>query len=97
MEVINHALYFCGGGIHNQYLMNRISRRVETPCLSTQDLGISPDYLKQFALPGWHIKETNITFDMSEITRVIEKFLGKIYNNQIAKDSPQPQVIVHLD
>ena len=82
MEVINHALYFCGGGIHNQYLMNRISHRVETPCLSTQDLGISPDYLEAVCF-AWlaYKRNKNITFDLSEITGSNrEVFLGKIYN-----------------
>ena len=82
MEVINHVLYFCGGGIHNKYLMNRISHRVETPCHSTQDLGISPDYLEAVCF-AWlaYKRNNNITFDLSEITGSNrEVYLGKIYN-----------------
>ncbi len=81
MEVMNHALYFCGGGIHNQYLMDRISLKVETPCLSTQDLGISPDYLEAIGF-AWlaYKRNKNTTFDISEITgSKREVYLGKIY------------------
>ena len=81
LEVMDHHLYFCGGGVHNRYLMNRISQIVETSCLTTEELGINPDYLEAICFAWLAFKrDKNVKFDMSEITGSSrDVYLGKIF------------------
>ena len=78
---MDHHLYFCGGGVHNRYLMNRISQIVKTSCLTTEELGINPDYLEAICFAWLAFKrDKNVKFDMSEITGSSrDVYLGKIF------------------
>jgi anhydro-N-acetylmuramic acid kinase len=52
------ALYVCGGGAHNQALINAIARRVDpSPVASTARLGLDPDYVEAVAF-AWFASRT---------------------------------------
>ncbi len=45
-----HAVYFCGGGVHNNYLMQRIQTLLGAlPVYTTQTLGLDPDWVEACA------------------------------------------------
>jgi len=50
-------LYVCGGGVHNQGLMQRLSELHNGKIKSTQMLGIDPDWLEAIAF-AWFAKNT---------------------------------------
>ena len=81
LEVVDHHLYFCGGGVHNRYLMKRISQIAETSCLTTEKLGINPDYLEAICFAWLAFKRNrNVKFDMSAITGSNrDVYLGEIF------------------
>jgi anhydro-N-acetylmuramic acid kinase len=49
------ALYVCGGGSHNNYLMQRLAAEMSCPVTNTQPLGIAPDWMEgaAFAWLAW--------------------------------------------
>lgn len=52
-----HTLYVCGGGIHNDLLMQRISARLpDLTISSTEELGIHPDWIEACAF-AWLAKK----------------------------------------
>ena len=74
------GLYFCGGGIHNEYLMQRIEKEIGWKIYTTTDIGIDPDYLEATSF-AWFSKQRikGKKFDLSSITGSKgEVFLGKI-------------------
>ncbi len=51
-------IFVCGGGIHNQFLMERLKHHLPgTPIRSTQELGIDPDWMEAIAF-AWLAKKT---------------------------------------
>ena len=53
-----HELYVCGGGIHNQFLMERLQHHLPAfKITSTQRLGVSPDWMEAIAF-AWLAKQT---------------------------------------
>jgi len=51
-------LFVCGGGIHNQFLIERLKYHLpKTPIKSTQELGIDPDWMEAIAF-AWLAKQT---------------------------------------
>jgi anhydro-N-acetylmuramic acid kinase len=51
-------LFVCGGGIHNQFLIERLQFHLpQTPIASTQELGIDPDWMEAIAF-AWLAKQT---------------------------------------
>ena len=76
-----NAIYFCGGGIHNDFLMSRMSAQFNKKLLTTSDLGINPDFLEAICF-AWlaHKRINNTRFNMGEITGSKGKvYLGRIY------------------
>lgn len=80
----NHfdELYICGGGIHNQYLKERIQHHLpETLIASTADLGMDPDWMEAIAF-AWLAKQTleGNTSNLPEVTGADgTRILGAIY------------------
>lgn len=53
-----HELFICGGGIHNQFLMERLQKMLPNITIaSTQELGIDPDWMEAIAF-AWLAKQT---------------------------------------
>ena len=75
-------IFFCGGGIHNSYLIERISKRLNKECLTTQELDIDPDYLEAICF-AWLAKKRieDTKFDLQKITGSKKAvYLGKVFN-----------------
>ena len=81
LRTVNEKRYFCGGGVHNNYLMSRISFLLGEKCYTTDKLGFDPDFLEAICFAWLAYKRVkNIKFDMSGVTGSKEKvFLGKVY------------------
>ncbi|MCW9024965.1 MAG: anhydro-N-acetylmuramic acid kinase [Gammaproteobacteria bacterium] len=47
----------CGGGVHNQYLMQRLSQQLTQQVLSTMEVGVDPDWIEAMAF-AWLAKQT---------------------------------------
>lgn len=78
----NGEIFICGGGVHNHYLMNRLSQLAHpAPVYSTQSVGIDPNLIESMAF-AWLAKQTlerkpgNITTVTGAKQAVI---LGAIY------------------
>ncbi|MFL2706335.1 MAG: anhydro-N-acetylmuramic acid kinase [Gammaproteobacteria bacterium] len=82
LKLLNNEIYLCGGGVHNDYLLSRISYRLEKSLSTTAELGIDPDYLEAICFAWLAYKRVNdVRFNMTEITGSKgEVYLGKIYN-----------------
>ena len=75
-------VYFCGGGIHNLDLQERIKKNIEQICVTTSNLGVDPDYLEAICF-AWLAKQRidGIKFNMKEITGSNEEvYLGKVFD-----------------
>jgi anhydro-N-acetylmuramic acid kinase len=81
LDALTEKVYFCGGGVHNEYLMSRISTELDKNCPTTHELGIDPDYLEAICFAWLAFKRVSgIKFDMSQITGSKKKvYLGKVY------------------
>ena len=81
LKLLNNQIYLCGGGVHNDYLLSRISSRLGKSCSTTVKLGIDPDYLEAICFAWLAYKRVNeVRFNMRDITGSREKvYLGKIY------------------
>ena len=81
LKIVNEKIYICGGGVHNKFLMSRISFLLGEKCYSTDKLGLDPDYIEAICFAWLAYKRVNnIKFNMSAITGSNEKvFLGKVY------------------
>ena len=79
---MTEKVYFCGGGVHNEYLMSRISTELDKNCPTTHELGIDPDYLEAICF-AWLAKKRieDTKFDLQKITGSKKAvYLGKVFN-----------------
>lgn len=76
------AMYVCGGGVHNEYLMQRLQQLMPTFVVtSTADCGVNPDWLEAMAF-AWLAQRTlnNANGNMPSATGASgERVLGAIY------------------
>ena len=82
INALEDNIYFCGGGVHNSYLIERISKSVKKNSLTTQALGIDPDYLEAICF-AWLAKKRleNTKFNLQKITgSKKDVYLGKLYS-----------------
>ena len=81
LKLLSNQIYLCGGGVHNDYLLSRISSKLGKSCSTTIELGIDPDYLEAICFAWLAYKRVNeVRFNMRDITGSREKvYLGKIY------------------
>jgi len=56
LPVVNSVLV-CGGGVHNEYLMERLNSLIEQPVETTEHHGIHPDWVEAMAF-AWFAKQT---------------------------------------
>jgi anhydro-N-acetylmuramic acid kinase len=75
-------VYVCGGGIHNDALINRISAGLTSmPVYSTGDLGIDPDWMEALAF-AWLARQTmhQLPGNLPEATGALgSRILGAIH------------------
>jgi anhydro-N-acetylmuramic acid kinase len=53
----DYDVFVCGGGVHNQFLMQRLNTLHATNVLSTSNLGLDPDWVEAIAF-AWFAKNT---------------------------------------
>lgn len=71
----------CGGGVHNQYLISLIKKKLTYPVTSTAAFGINPDHVEAMAF-AWLARQTmsNLPGNLTETTGAIAPvILGGIY------------------
>jgi anhydro-N-acetylmuramic acid kinase len=79
-----HVL-ICGGGIHNEYLLQLIEENLACPVGSTELYGIHPDHVEAIAF-AWLAKQTlnHLTGNLKEVTGAKHNsILGGIYQRTI--------------
>jgi anhydro-N-acetylmuramic acid kinase len=78
------SLYVCGGGAHNQVLLDAIARRVAPqPVASTAVLGLDPDYVEAVAF-AWFARRTlsGLTSSAGSVTGARgARILGGVYRH----------------
>lgn len=75
----------CGGGIHNDYLLQLIEQNLSCPVNSTELHGIYPDHVEAIAF-AWLARQTlnNLTGNLKEVTGANHNVvLGGIYQGNI--------------
>jgi anhydro-N-acetylmuramic acid kinase len=71
----------CGGGIHNNYLLELIQQHIGCPIESTESYGLHPDYVEAVAF-AWLARQTlnKLPGNLKEVTGAINSvILGGIY------------------
>ncbi|MSP28323.1 MAG: anhydro-N-acetylmuramic acid kinase [Methylococcales bacterium] len=74
----------CGGGIHNDYLLQLIEQNLTCPVSSTELHGIHPDHVEAVAF-AWLARQTlnNLTGNLKEVTGASRNVvLGSIYQGK---------------
>ncbi len=74
-------LLICGGGIHNEYLLELIQQNIECPVESTERYGLHPDHVEAIAF-AWLARQTlnNLPGNLKEVTGALNSvILGGIY------------------
>lgn len=74
-------LLICGGGIHNEYLLELIQQNIECPVESTERYGLHPDHVEAMAF-AWLARQTlnNLPGNLKEVTGALNSVvLGGIY------------------
>ena len=68
-ESLNEKVYVCGGGIHNNFLAQNIQKKIRGKTLSTESLGVDPDYLEAICF-AWLAQQRlkNVEFNLAKIT-----------------------------
>ena len=81
LNLSKETIYLCGGGVHNEFLCNEITKQSKAKVNTTLDLGIDPDYVEAICF-AWLAKQRihNINFNLNKITGSKgEVYLGRIY------------------
>ncbi|MGZ8161219.1 MAG: anhydro-N-acetylmuramic acid kinase [Methylobacter sp.] len=71
----------CGGGVHNDYLLELIQQHLECPVESTEPYGLHPDHVEAMAF-AWLARQTlnNLPGNLKEVTGATNSaILGGIY------------------
>lgn len=74
-------IYVCGGGMHNQFLLDKLSKQLNSNILTTNDLGIDGDYLEAMTF-AWLAQQRLLkqAIDLKSITGAKHaQILGGIY------------------
>ena len=82
LGALENRMFLCGGGIHNDFLMSRMSSIFNQDIQTTSNLGVDPDFLEAICFAWLAYKRiNNVRFDLKEITGSKEAvFLGRIYD-----------------
>jgi len=78
---LTHRTLICGGGVHNEALMNLIKNNLPHPVSSTAEFGANPDHVEAMAF-AWLARQTikNMPGNLTEVTGAkTPVILGGIY------------------
>ena len=56
LEIENYKIFACGGGMHNRFLLDQLSKELRQPIQTTNDIGIDGDYLEAMTF-AWLAKQ----------------------------------------
>lgn len=82
LNIKSYQLYVCGGGMHNGYLMERLTSKLHQKIFQTNELGVDGDFLEAMTF-AWlaHRRLKNLTGNLPSVTGAKEKkVLGAIYH-----------------
>lgn len=85
-------ILICGGGIHNEYLLELIQQNIECPVESTEPYGLHPDHVEAVAF-AWLARQTmnNMPGNLKEVTGAINSvILGGIYQGKTKRATILP-------
>ena len=69
-------IYICGGGAHNKELMSRLQALTKNPLLTTEKLGVHPDWVEAMAFAWLAYKHTHQqTGNLPSVTGASEKVI----------------------
>lgn len=77
----NYNVFVCGGGMHNRFLLDQLSRDLKQPIQTTNDIGIDGDYLEAMTF-AWLAKQRleRLPGNLPSVTGASrEKILGCVY------------------
>jgi anhydro-N-acetylmuramic acid kinase len=77
-------ILICGGGIHNEYLLELIKQNIDCPVESTEQYGLHPDHVEAVAF-AWLARQTlnNLPGNLKEVTGAVNSvILGGIYQGK---------------
>ncbi len=82
LNLDDFEVYVCGGGMHNQFLLDELSKKLNKKIAKTNDLGVDGDYLEAMTF-AWlaHQRLENLTGNLTSVTGAKQnKILGAIYH-----------------
>ncbi len=81
IPINNYNIYACGGGMHNRFLLEQLSKELKQPVQTSNDIGIDGDYLEAMTF-AWLAKQRldQLPGNLPSVTGASrEKILGCIY------------------
>ncbi|HEY8218742.1 MAG TPA: anhydro-N-acetylmuramic acid kinase [Methylobacter sp.] len=91
-------ILICGGGIHNEYLLELIQQNIGCPVESTEQYGLHPDHVEAVAF-AWLARQTlnNLPGNLKEVTGAVNSvILGGIYQGNKKGAASAPADAKHL-
>ena len=69
LKKLSEQIFLCGGGVHNNFLIEKIQNKIKNETFTTASLGQDPDYLEACCF-AWLAKKRldRFEFDLSKIT-----------------------------
>lgn len=81
LTISNYNILVCGGGMHNKFLLDLLSKELSQPLQTTNDIGIDGDYLEAMTF-AWLAKQRleRLPGNLPTVTGASkEKILGCVY------------------
>lgn len=81
IAIDNFKIFACGGGMHNRFLLERLSKELKQPVKTTKDIGIDGDYLEAMTF-AWLAKQRleQLPGNLASVTGASRnKVLGCVY------------------
>jgi len=95
---LTECILICGGGIHNDYLLELIRQNIDCPVESTEQYGLHPDHVEAVAF-AWLARQTlnHLPGNLKEVTGAVNSvILGGIYQGNKKGAASAPADVKHL-
>jgi anhydro-N-acetylmuramic acid kinase len=95
---LTERILICGGGIHNEYLLELIQQNIDCPVESTEQYGLHPDHVEAVAF-AWLARQTlnHLPGNLKEVTGASDSvILGGIYQGNKKGNSLSPGERINL-